>query len=683
MKPVARKMARTKPMYGWMNRILRIDLSNLQARCHESREFVPDFLAARGIAAKIAWDEYPEPVTPFDPSNPLMIIPGALTGTPSPYSGRTSVCSFSPQGYPHPWFTRSNIGGWIGGEIKRAGYDGIIVTGKAEQPVKLHITDDIVTFLPADELWGMDALDTLDYLKADNGSRTRSLAIGPAGEHLSRIATIQTDTSSACGQGGFGAVMGSKNLKAISVNGTYEPALAHPEAIVSLARQIAKVAKPPRWFGKDLGPLNEKLAREGGGRARFRACTESCVTPCQVEFRNMPGRAFKRQWRGDWVCAGLLFEGLAREEYEYLKNIYDWHLDRRAAFEMNVLSNRYGLNQFDILYGMVPWLIACQKAGLISTLNGKAIDWFSPEFWADFLHTVAYREGTGDALAEGGWAASRKLGLGKDFAQRYYPGWGHPSHWDGRNAADLPFPFWVASALQWLSDTRDPFSTGHGSLSCSHFWRQANKAKSKEVSKLFLEKAREFGRRVYDTEAAADWFSGYRDKAKVGYFHTIRPVIKDCVPIDDLVFPLLLNDSSHDYAYHFSGVKGLPDFDGKDMEYYLFKLGTGTEWDIGEFELAAGRVFNLERAVLIRHWGRNRSMDEMVLPFFEQPEGFKNPFLEKRHKLDRKEFKVVLDEFYSLHGWNPETGRPTRQRLSELGLGYVSDTLRQKAARSS
>jgi aldehyde:ferredoxin oxidoreductase len=328
-----------------------------------------------------------------------MIFPGALTGTPSPYSGRTSVCSFSPQGYPHPWFTRSNIGGWIGGEIKRAGYDGIIVTGKAEQPVKLRIVDDTVTFLPADELWGMDIFDTLDYLKANDGRRARSLVIGPAGEHLSRIATIQTDTSSACGQGGFGAMMGSKNLKAISVSGTYEPALAHPETIIALDRLIAKVAKPPRWFGNDLKALNEKLACEGSGKAKFRACTESCVTPCQVEFRDMPGRVFNRLWRGDWVCVALFFKGLAEEDSDYLKNIYDWHLDRRAAFKMNVLSNRYGLNQFDILSGMVPWLIACQKAGLISALNGKSIDWYSPEFWADFLHMAVYREGIGDTLA--------------------------------------------------------------------------------------------------------------------------------------------------------------------------------------------------------------------------------------------------------------------------------------------
>jgi len=111
MKPIVENVRRFRSMNAWANRILRIDLTSMTIRAQESAPYVPDSLGARGIAAKIAWDEYPEPVEPFDPANPLMIFPGALTGSRSPYSGRTSVCAFSPQGYPHPWFTRSNIGG--------------------------------------------------------------------------------------------------------------------------------------------------------------------------------------------------------------------------------------------------------------------------------------------------------------------------------------------------------------------------------------------------------------------------------------------------------------------------------------------------------------------------------------------------------------------------------------------
>ncbi len=675
MKTITVKVPHVESGFGWMNRILRINLSSMRVSSQESTEYVPDFLGGRGLTAKIAWDEYPQPIDPFDERNPLMIFPGALTGTRSPYSGRTMVCTFSPQAYPHHWFTRSSIGGWIGGNIKRAGYDGMVITGKAERPVRILVVDDEVSILPADDLWGVDAMDTLEAVSKLNGKKLHSLAIGPAGEHLSHIATIQTGTSSACGQGGFGAVMGSKKLKAISVAGTHEVKLARPEAIRDLARQIAKIAAPFKCLGGDMKALNEGLAREGGGTARYRACSESCLTPCQAELRDMPGSVHKRRWSGDWVCVAATCQmGFGNDTREPLREIYDWHLDRNAAFEMNVLANRYGLNQFDLLVGMVPWLIACQKSGLISELNGKPMNWSSPGFWDTFLHAVAYREGLGDTLATGGFQAAHELDMGRELAGNHYPGWGHAAHWDGRNSVGPPYPFWLSSALQWLADTRDPFSTGHGSLKCQFFMNQMAQAESAGERDKLLAAARDFGRRVYGTEAAADPYSGYKDKAQVGYFHTIRPVIKDSVPADDFVFPLHLNSTATDYRNVLHDIDG-NEFEGQDIEYHLFKLGTGTEWTRGDFEQAAARVYNLERALQVRHWGRDRAMDETVLPYFDQPETFSNPLLEERYSLDRKQFKFVLDEFYILHGWDPETGQPTKERLDTLGLEGVHEKM--------
>jgi len=231
MSDVVARVMRFPIMHGWTNRILRIDLSNMRIRVQEAASYVPEYLGARGIAARICWDEYPEPVAPFDPANPLMIFPGALTGSHSPYSGRTTVCAFSPQAAPHSWFTRSSVGGHFGGELKRAGYDGIVVTGASETPVWLRIRDDEVAILAADDLWGLDTMEALEALAQAEGSGVRCLVIGPAGERLSRIATIQAASSSACGQGGFGAVMGSKNLKAIAVRGSGRVWLARDDPI--------------------------------------------------------------------------------------------------------------------------------------------------------------------------------------------------------------------------------------------------------------------------------------------------------------------------------------------------------------------------------------------------------------------------------------------------------------------
>ena len=169
MKTIVEKVDRFRSMHGWASRILRVDLSNMRIEVQETAPYVPDYLGARGIAARLCWDEYAEPVEPFDPANPLMVFPGALTGSHAPYSGRNVVCTFSPQAYSHPWFTRSSVGGYFGGELKRAGYDGIVVTGASETPVRIRIRDDEVSILPADDLWGLDTMDTIEASVSTEG----------------------------------------------------------------------------------------------------------------------------------------------------------------------------------------------------------------------------------------------------------------------------------------------------------------------------------------------------------------------------------------------------------------------------------------------------------------------------------------------------------------------------------
>jgi aldehyde:ferredoxin oxidoreductase len=686
MKPIMVKVGRFEAMHGWANRILRIDLSNMSVGVQETAPYVPAYLGARGIAARICWDEYAEPVEPFDPANPLMIFPGALTGSRSPYSGRSSVCTFSPQAYPHSWFTRSNAGGFFGGELKRAGYDGIIVTGAADEPVRIRILDDEVSILPADDLWGLDTMDTLDATASADGKSVRSLVIGPAGERLSRIATIHTASSTAYGQGGFGAVMGAKKLKAISVVGSGRVSLARPETTTSIARTLARAfaeegrTGPLNFYG-DIKKLNQQLAAEGNGSAVCRACTEACITPCAAYFQDMPGVVYNRKWSGHWVCVGTRFQGFDPADTSPLRAIYDWHLARRPAFELNVLSNRYGLNQFDIIMGMVPWLIACQKAGLISELNGLPMDWQSPAFWAEFLRSMAYRQGLGDVLAEGGWVAARVLGVGEHLARRRYPGWGHAAHCDGREGGKLTFPFWLVSALQWLSDTRDPFNSGHGYLWADSAADCAAGLDTDAERAAALDRILAIGQRVYHSPDAVDPYSGYDGKAYPGYYQNLRSVIKDCVPVD-ANFPLIYNKNAPDGYWHLRDIKGIGDIEGPSVEYHLFATGTGVTWSEEEFERAAARVHTLERALQVRHWARDRKTDEIVLPYFEQIELYQSPFLQKRYGLDREQFKSVVDEFYGLHGWDAESGWPTRERLRELDLEDVYEPMISGAAKA-
>ena len=663
-------------MHGWVNRILRIDLSNMTIHVQEIAPYVPDYLAARGLAHKIVWDEYPEPVGAFDPRNPLMVFPGVMTGAHSPYSGRTNVCAFSPQGYPYPWFSRSSIGGRFGGELKRAGYDGIVVTGASDEPVRIQIQDDEVSILPAEDLWGMDALDTLDALEAADGKGTRSLSIGPAGERLSRIATIQTASSSACGQCGFGAVMGSKRLKAISVRGTGKVSLADPERVTAITKAVAQET---RGFlrGKDrIRRLNEQLSAAGDGSARLGMCVEGCVSPCQAHYEGVPGCVYDRKWSGSWMCVGSILRGMGEDGPISHGGVFDWKLGTRGGMEANALCNRYGINQWDLIIGMVPWLEACQNAGLISQMNGREMDWQSPGFWAEFLHAIAYREGMGDALAEGGWRAAQQMHLGEDLVRRYYTGWGYAGHWDGHGSWSnyLVFPYWLVSALQWATDTRDPIPSGHG-----YVQNVMNCGPLRGRWPITWDHMRGIAARVYGDADAVDPHSGYKAKAYPAFYHTKRSIMKDCLPADDFRFPLIYHPSTPDRFFRVDGI------DGPSVEYHLFKAGTGTAWTEEEFERAAERVYTLERAVAVRHWGRDRAMDEMVLPSYEYLENWANPELGERYALDREQFRPVMDDYYRHQGWDTETGWPTEERLAALGMddvhGPMVEGARQAKAR--
>jgi aldehyde:ferredoxin oxidoreductase len=232
-----------------------------------------------------------------------------------------------------------------------------------------------------------------------------------------------------------------------------------------------------------------------------------------------------------------------------------------------------------------------------------------------------------------------------------------------------------------MSDTRDPFNSGHGSL-----WYGQEAAphirglEAGEERDAEFDCVRAIGDRLYGSAEAVDPLGGYGGKARMAHFHTLRPVIKDCVPVDDLRFPRVYDPHAPDRYWRME-IDGTGEVEGPSIEYHLFQAGTGVDWSEGEFDRAAGRVCALERALQTRHWGRDRQTDEVLLPYFERTEAMQNPFLGRRYGLDREQFKPVLDEFYALHGWD-ERGRPTEEAMAALGMGDMYVPMVEGAAKA-
>jgi hypothetical protein len=293
----------------------------------------------------------------------------------------------------------------------------------------------------------------------------------------------------------------------------------------------------------------------------------------------------------------------------------------------------------------------------------------------------------GDALAEGGWRAARLLNLGQDQARDRYPGWGYSAHCDGREGGRIVYPYWLVPALQWLCDTRDPYGSGHGYLwSMGAALRAADLPGSVQAQAgaraALLDQLRAVGKAVYGSGDAVDPASGYRGRAAPAHYHCLRAAIKDCLPVD-AHFPLIYRAQAPDGYWRLADVAGVGEVEGPDVERQLFAAGTGIDWSEAEFARAAQRVCTLERALQVRHWGRDRATDESVLPYFEVPELHQSPYLDRRHGLDREQFAPLLDAFYTLHGWDPATGWPTASSLRDLGLSDLYQPMLDGAARAA
>jgi len=615
--------------HGWAGELLWVDLSDNQV----SRVPTADFDAQRyiggvGLNTKIFWELGCPRVNAFDEESPLIISVGPLTGVSGPFN-RAEVGGIAPQAYPDELHAYSGFGGKFPSELKYAGYDGIVTVGQADSPVYLSIEDRNVEIRDANDLWGDDTFETQQKL-IDRHPGASVLAIGPAGENLSRIAVILNETASCAGQGGYGAVMGSKNLKAIVVRGSGTVKVARRDDLLELLAERHRsgeweAGQHQTWGRYPQGSGSIRATMESRYLKKFAGCF-GCPFQCQG-FYDVPGTG-----KGAQMCT--------ESWYGYFSGD-----SPKGMWDGNILSQQLGINNRELL-GMMIFLVTGVDEGVFTKqdVGLSSIPYLDsahlPEFGGaevhhDFLDELlgGIADGT-SPFAQGLARAAEQLGpRAVDHYDTGYPGLGYHSH----HIED------VASALHWATDTRDPFNSCHDYTS-SFAWRS-------DVAHHFGVPGGHFvgGRRmVYrDAELSTVWVQHHQ-------------CVKNSLPICEYA-------SMPDLFFH------PPDMDIKIFESRLLSAVTGIDTSPDELWQAGERIWNLRRAVMTLRENRRRKHDTLNDNWFERIVGAGDEVLPE--PLDRAEWADVRERYYELRGWNTSNGRPGRAKLEQLGMADVADTL--------
>ena len=358
---------------GYVGKILRVDLSTGSMTELDTENYVPDYIGGIGLGYKLLWDETNENTTEWSPESALIFASGPLGGTPVPSSGRAEVIGIAPQGYPKPWASPSGMGGDFAPKMKWAGYDAIVITGKADSPKYLYIGEDGAQLLDGQFLWGMTTYTAHNALYAKHGNDVAVAAIGPAGENLVRWSIIQSKTKNAAGQGGLGAVMGDKKLKAIVIKpGTHKIPIAKPEKLIE---EVVRVSAELSPAGQNRVPLFRDFDRY---KTKLQACDYSACTGgptlCQptpqgctsqpTYFNKIPVKfTGEGSISGAFYCASACAPMLCDA---------DWG-NTEKNFEIAYLMNELGLNHFEAFIALPPFFMNCYNAGKLTKLLGEEV----------------------------------------------------------------------------------------------------------------------------------------------------------------------------------------------------------------------------------------------------------------------------------------------------------------------
>ena len=686
-------------MNGYAGKILNLNLTKRKADTIPTSKY-EHWMGGHGMGSAIFFDLVKDKtIDGFDPANVVTIMTSPLCGTLVPAAGgRTEVQGIGVQSYPIGWFTRSNFGGRFSAMLKFAGWDGIVIQGKAVEPAWIDIRDgnmQIRNCAPV-SLWGKETWDCQQTIweevvaggkygdwnspSGKEGGKTTQrpavVTIGPAGENQSRLACLIHDASNAAGQGGFGAVFGSKNLKAISVIGTGHVEINNPKMLLATrlwqkenyAFDLVNLRE--NWGSMQFQSPPTPLVQWKEGRPktdqRPQACL-GCHSGCRARYKGASGN--------EASCMASAFYGDAKG------------LDiQRFASD---LINRYSINAAEMIFGLVYIRILQQFGQLkkekmpecpldFSTYGGK-------EFVEQFVKMIAYgNDGKGNAsqfgkdISDGFVRAAEKWGRVKkdlDSGILAFPYWGIPLHKEPRAQV-----YWGYGTLLGDRDINehdfDWIKWNYGQVKAQG---RIPALTAEEVVKIVTDKMTPFQGEMDMLDFSENNIYSKNMAKLVSWQRYYTRFWKQSMLFCDSRWPDFVNIHRPDKI----GSTGI-------AESKYIKAVTGKDFSFEDGINLGRKIWNLDHAIWTLQ-GRHRDMVHFAecvyknKPFFatEVPNvhlpgkenGEWDYFGYSWRTLDRDKFDEFKTRFYHLQGWDTATGYPTRSALEPLGLGYVADEL--------
>ncbi len=633
-------------IFGWTGKTLKVDLNRLQTTVLSTMDYAERYLGGRGVATRIYYDEVKPETGAFDPENCLILMNGPLTATGAQGAARFEAVGKSPMTLPET-FCYGNMGGFFGATLKRAGFDGVVITGRAANPVYLFVSVGKCEILDGKFLWGKGTYDARELLKERHGPRARSVLIGQAGENLCRTASLITELEGAA-TGGFGGVMGSKNLKAVAVYGTGNPEVARKEELKQLNRYTIELSR--------RGTLRMPVPKQFVKYIKTASCYQCGLDCFRGIYRTTEGREEVRK------CQSLVFymqDSLMRE---------GGTID--PALDATHICNDYGICTMEV-DNLINWLRESCLAGDLSERETglNMADLGTRGFIEDLVHKIAFREGFGDLLAEGLLRAGEKLG------ERATSHFGERVGGVGMNSGYTPREY-IGTALLWALESRQPIAQLHEISYPIARWllHQIKPELSPTTAKVFRDQMTRF----QGSEKAWDQTS-YDGKALAAKMIQERVMVKDSLLLCEAAWPIMDSFNTPDHV-------GDP-----ALESRLFSAVTGIDTDEAGLLLYGERIFNLQRAILLREGWRPLLDDypqeynftdpvEMsgINPKMIVPGPTEEPVSFRGNVLDRKKYEAMRDEYYDLRGWDRKTGLQKEETLNRLGMSDLAGDLKKQ-----